>query len=192
MRRILLLAIVWIATSMPGSAWAQPAISSEIAPTGKLRVAMNAQTPVLLRRTPDGKTMGGVGLELGKFIAEKLGVSFELAPYANSNTYTQSFGKGEWDVGFGTRTPLIADKADFILDVLLTDYMFVAAPGREFADAAQVDRPGVKIGVGTNSTSDQFLSRTLKSAQLVRIPGGGRNIEALRSGQVDVCGSQRK
>jgi polar amino acid transport system substrate-binding protein len=141
MRRILLLAIVWIATSMPGSAWAQPAISSEIAPTGKLRVAMNAQTPVLLRRTPDGKTMGGVGLELGKFIAEKLGVSFELAPYANSNTYTQSFGKGEWDVGFGTQTPLIADKADFILDVLLTDYMFVAAPGREFADAAQVDRP---------------------------------------------------
>jgi polar amino acid transport system substrate-binding protein len=171
---------------VPASSPAQPAISSEIAPTGKLRVAMNAQTPVLLRRTPDGKAIGGVGYDVGKYIAEKLGVFFELVPYPDSNTYTRSFGKEEWDIGFGTRTPLVAEKADFILDVLLTDYMFVAAPGREFGDAGQVDRPGVKIGVGTNSSSDQFLSRTLKSAELVRIPGGGKSIEALRSGQVDV------
>jgi polar amino acid transport system substrate-binding protein len=79
---------------------------------------------------------------------------------------------------------LVAEKADFILDLLLNDYSFVAAPGREFADAAQVDRPGVKIGVGLDSASDQFLSRTLKSAELVRLPGGGKSIEALRSGQV--------
>ncbi len=186
MRRILLSAIVLIATSIPGDALGQPAINSEIAPQGKLRVAMNAQTPVLLTRTPDGKIIGGVAVDVGKFIAEKLGVSFDLVAYANADAYTQSFGKGEWDVGFGTRTPLVAEKADFILDLLLTDYMFVAAPGREFADAAQVDRPGVKIGVGQNSTSDQFLSRTLKSAELVRLPGGGKSIEALRSGQVDV------
>ena len=70
--------------------------------------------------------------------------------------------------------------------MLLNDYMFVAAPGREFTDAAQLDRPGVKIGVGMNSSSDQFLSRTLKSAELVRLSDGGRSIEALRTGQVDV------
>src|SRR5688572_8169240 len=66
-----------IATSIPRGVSAQPAISSEIAPLGKLRVAMNAQTPVLLQRTPDGKITGGVALEVGKFIAEKLGVPFE-------------------------------------------------------------------------------------------------------------------
>lgn len=82
-----------------------------------------------------------------------------------------------------SKTPLTADKADFISDVLLNEYWFIAAPGREFSNAAQVDRPGVKIGVGLNSASDQFLSRTLKSAQLVR---GVISIEALRSGQVDV------
>ena len=69
-------------------------------------------------------------------------------------------------------TPLVAEKADFGPDLLLVDFCIVAAPGREFADAAQVDRPGVKIGVGRNSGPDQFLSRTLKSAELVR-PGGG-------------------
>jgi polar amino acid transport system substrate-binding protein len=48
-----------------------------------------------------------------------------------------------------------------------------------------VDRPGVKIGVGLNTSSDQFLSKTLKSAELVRLTGGS-SIEALKSGQVDV------
>lgn len=185
MRRILLLAIVLIATSTPGSARGQSPASAEIAPTGKLRVAMNANTAALLERTKDGRPTGGVGFELGTFIAEQLAVPIELIAYPDSNTYTQSFGKGEWDIGFGTRTPVVTEKADFILDVLLTDYMFIAAPGREFADAAQVDRPGVKIGVGLKSSSDQFLSRTVKSAEIVRL-SGGRSIEALRSGQVDV------
>jgi polar amino acid transport system substrate-binding protein len=173
-----------IAILIHGVALAQPAVSAEIAPQGKLRVAMNASTVVLVMRTPDGKITGGVGVELGKFMAAKLGAVLELVVYPGSNVYISSFGKGEWDIGFGGRTPLVADKADFISDVLLTDFLFLAAPGRQFADAAQVDRPGVKIGVGLNSSSDQFLSRTLKSAELVR--PGVSSIEALRTGRVDV------
>jgi polar amino acid transport system substrate-binding protein len=72
------------------------------------------------------------------------------------------------------------------VDVVLTDYLFLAAPGREFADAAQVDRPGVKIAVGMNSSSDQFLSRNLKSAELVRIGSGSAGVDALRDGKADV------
>jgi hypothetical protein len=48
MRRISSLAIVLMAISMPVNTWAQTTISSEIAPTGKLRIAMNSGTPVLL------------------------------------------------------------------------------------------------------------------------------------------------
>jgi polar amino acid transport system substrate-binding protein len=185
MRRLFLLGILLVASSIPGSSLGQSAINSEIAPGGRLRVAMNAATAVLLKRTPDGQITGGVGLELGRFMAGKLGAVFELVAYPDSNSYTQSFGKGEWDIGLGVRSPLVAEKADFLLDVLLNDYLFVAAPGRQFANAAQVDRSGVKIGVGLNSSSDQFLSKTLKSAELVRLTGG-RSIEALKSGQVDV------
>jgi polar amino acid transport system substrate-binding protein len=185
MGRILLLAIVLIATSISDRALGQQAISSEIAPTGKLRVAMNGGNPVLVRRTSDKKIVGGVAVDVGKYIADKLGVPLELLPYSNANAYTQSFGKEEWDIGFGAPTPLVAEKADFIVDLVLADFVFVAAPGREFADATQVDRPGVKIGVGAKSVSDQFLSRTLKSAELVRVVGTG-GIEMLRSGKADV------
>ena len=85
-----------------------------------------------------------------------------------SNISYRALGRGNGTLAFGAKTPLTAEKADFIADVLLNEYWFIAAPGREFANAAQVDRPGVKIGVGLNTSSDQFLSRTLKSAQLVR------------------------
>jgi polar amino acid transport system substrate-binding protein len=173
MRRILLLAIVLIATSIPWSALAQPEIRSEIAPTGRLRVAMDP-SPAAQR----------VASELGKFIAEKLAIPFDLVPYATASAYTESFGKGEWDIAIGPQTPLVAEKAEFIMDLVLTDYVFLAGPGREFADATQVDRPGVKIGAGANTSSDQFLSRTLKSAVLLR--SSGRNIEVLSSGEVDV------
>lgn len=183
MRRVLLLAMLLTATATPWISFAQSPISKEIAPTGKLRVAMNAASAVLLTRTPDGAITGGVGVALAKFFSGKFGTVVELIAYPNSATYTQTFGKGEWDIGFGPRTPLTAEKADFIADVLLNEYWFIAAPGREFANAAQVDRPGVKIGVGLNSSSDQFLSKTLKSAQLVR---GVVSVEALRARQVDV------
>jgi polar amino acid transport system substrate-binding protein len=153
-------------------------------PAKVLRVATNGGNPQFVTRTPDGKVIGGVGLAIGKFIAEKLGVPFELVPYSNANTFTQSFGKGEWDIGIGPPIALVAEKADFGPDLLLVDHVYTAGPGQEFADAAQVDRPGVKIGVGKNSAQDTFLSRTLKSAELVR-PGGG-GVEALRSGKADV------
>ena len=148
MRRILLLAILLIAISIPKGALGQAVISSEIAPLGKLRVATNGGNPQFVTRTPDGKMVGGVALDVGKFIAAKLGVSFEAVVYANADAYTQSFGKGEWDIAIGPPTPLVAEKADFGPDLILVDFMYVAAPGREFANAAQVDRPGVKIGVG--------------------------------------------
>ena len=82
-----------------------------------------AGTHGLVKRTPDGKIIGGVALDVGKFIAEKLGVSFELVPYANADAYTQSFGKGEWDIAIGPPTPLVAEKADFSPDLLLADFM---------------------------------------------------------------------
>lgn len=171
--------------TMPVLSFAQSPISAEIAPTGKLRVALNAGTAVLLTRASDGTITGGVAPALAKFFSGKFGSVVELVGYPNSDTYIQTFGKGEWDIGIGTKTPLTAEKADFIADLLLNEYWFIAAPGREFANTAQVDRPGVKIGAGRNSSSDQFLSKALKSAQLVRVTGG-RSVEALKSGEVDV------
>ena len=82
------------------------------------------------------------------------------------------------------KTPLVSEKADFILDVLLTDYLFLAAPGTPVC-RRRSSRPARSQDRGWEDTSsDRFLSRTVKSAELVR--PGVSSIEALRTGQVDV------
>jgi polar amino acid transport system substrate-binding protein len=136
------------------------------------------------------RVLGGVGEPIGKFIAEKLGVSFQPVTYPNPQAYEQSFGKGEWDIAIGPRVLAPADKADVTPDVWLIDLLYLAAAGKGFASADQVDQPGVKVGTIQNSPSDRFLARTLKSAELVRLPLSpafpADAIEMLRDGKADV------
>jgi polar amino acid transport system substrate-binding protein len=166
----------------PAVGQAQQAASAEIAPNGTLRVAFQTASPILAKRAPDG-SVSGVVVDLGRFIADKLGVTFEPVAYANQETYAQSFGKGEWDVVIGVRNSL----ADPTPDFMVADAMYIAAPGREFANVTMIDSARVRVGVSRGGGSDQFLSQALKLAQVVRVPGGVANaVEALRTGTVDV------
>lgn len=190
MQHIALAVIILLAASIPGSALGQPEISSEIAPQGRLRVALIGGNPVLVTKKPDGSIGGGVSVDLGKFTAEKLGIPFQPVVYADPEAYSRSFGKGEWDIAIGPRRASEAGIVDFSPGFMLVENIFVAAPGRDFADASQVDRPGVKVAVIRDGSPDRYLTRTFKSAQLVRIPSGrDAAIETLRSGNADVFGS---
>jgi polar amino acid transport system substrate-binding protein len=139
------------------------------------------------------RVLSGVAEPVGKFIAERLEVSFELVVYTSVEAYTQSFGEGEWDIAIGPRSLAAADKSDLSPDLFLSDLIYIAAPGHEFAEVAQVDRPGVKVGVVQTSPSDRYLSRTLRAAELVRVPLtvdiAVDGIEMLRSGKARVFGA---
>jgi polar amino acid transport system substrate-binding protein len=160
----------------------QPAPGLEIAPAGKLRAAVIGI-----------RVLGGVGEPIGQFIAAKLGASFEAVTYPDPQAYQQSFGKGEWDIAIGPRVLAPADKADLTADIWLIDLLYLAAARTAFESADQVDRAGVKVGTIQNSPSDVFLTRTLKSAELVRLPLSpafpADAIEMLRSGKVAVFGA---
>ena len=163
-------------------AMVQLTISSEIAPRGKLRCAAIAI-----------RALAGLGEPIGKFIADRLSVPLEFIRYPNPGAYERSFGKGEWDIAIGPRVLASADMADVLSDLWLIDLVYLAAPRDGFASADQVDRPGVKVSTIQNSPSDRFLTRTLKSAELVRLPLSANFpadlIEMLRTGKADVFGA---
>ena len=180
--RPLLPAAFVLLTALGSPAEAQQTRSAEIAPNGALRVGFQTASPILARRSPDG-SVSGVVVDLGKFVAEKLGVAFVPVAYANQEAYSQSFGRGEWDVVIGVRSSLTDPSPDF----MVADAMYIAAPGREFANASNIDAAGVRVGVSRGGGSDQFLTEALKSAQVVRVSGGVSNaVAALRDGRVDV------
>jgi polar amino acid transport system substrate-binding protein len=116
-----------------------------------------------------------------------------LRAVPNPDAYVQSFGKGEWDIAIGPPVLAAPDKADSGADLWLIDLIYVAAPGKSFADVGQVDRPGVKVGVIQGSPSDRFLSDNLKAAEIVRTPLSAEIStdadELLRSSKADVFGA---
>jgi polar amino acid transport system substrate-binding protein len=165
---------------------AQPEPAAELAPDGRLRVGFQVGSPILARPAADG-SVSGVVVDLGAFIAGRLGVVFVPVVYADQEAYARSFGQGAWDVTIGVVSAAVSASSEVGPDFMLADAMYIAAPGREFAHASAIDRPGVKVGVSRGGGSDQNLSRALRSAQVVRVPGGVANaVEALRSGSVDV------
>src|SRR3954468_24464833 len=99
MRRILL--SMALLAGLSGTAFAQTAPASEIAPGGKLRVGMIAIT-----------VLGGVAEPIAGFVGQKLGAAVEPVMYPNPEAYLQSFGKSEWDIAIGPRVLAPADKAD--------------------------------------------------------------------------------
>ena len=186
MRKIATLAIALFVVSAGAAAGQTP---SELAPTGTLRVAMLVVNPVLVTKMKDG-TLGGISVELGRLIAAKLGARYQEVPYQSTEAFAKSFGAGEWDIAIGPKTPIAEKSSDFSPPFMLVENIYVAAPGRKFANATEVDRAGVRIAVVVNGAPDQFLSKNLKAATLVRVQGANPEIvEALRSGKADVYGS---
>ena len=162
------------------------AMNSEIAPTGRFRVGMNGSNATLVIRNADG-TVSGLSADLGRFIAGKLGVPYEPVVYESSSPFTASFGKNDWDIILTGKNAVVAQLVEFGPDLFFVEYAYIAAPGREFADPAAVDRRGVRIAVPRNASADVFLSKNLKSAEVVRMDGDSSvAMEWLKSGKADV------
>ena len=171
-----------------GPTHAQPSGAAQLAPKGELRAALIASNPVLVTRGSDGQ-LGGVSVELARAFAAKLGVPVHLMPYENPARYNASLGKDEWDVGLAARDPSRAEYLAFSEAFMEVDNGYVGRPGLSIKTADEVDRPGIKVAVAQGSAPDGYLTRTLKNAEIVRIPGGlAPARDALISGRADVYG----
>src|SRR5262249_28080402 len=89
--------------AMTTAAAAQDAAAKrELAPTGKLRVAIAygpAPSALYVLRDAPGK-FRGVSIDLSNEMAKKLGVAVEFVPYLASGEIQAAADKGIWDVSF--------------------------------------------------------------------------------------------
>src|ERR1700727_2492156 len=126
--------IVGVSMMMAGPANAD-VLKDEIAPTGKLRVAI-AISPAggafWTTKTEQGG-YAGVPVGLGKVRAAQLGVPVEYVAYQNSGQITDSAGKGNWDVTFLPKDPERETKMSF-------------GPNYEVADATYIVKAGSSVG----------------------------------------------
>jgi polar amino acid transport system substrate-binding protein len=183
---LLIALVVVLISSCASVAPVPPAARAELMPTGKLRVGLILSNQVLVTKDSSSGELRGVTINLGKALAQRLGVPFEPVGYANPAALVKSFGSNEWDIAFLAFDPARAKDVDFSPPYMEVDNTYLVAANSKVASVEGADRSGVTIAVPEKSAPDLFLSRNLKSAQVLRVPGGAdAAIQALSSGKAD-------
>jgi polar amino acid transport system substrate-binding protein len=174
-----------------GSACAD-ALKDEIAPTGKLRVAIGvspAGGAYWSTRTENG--YAGVPVDLGKALAEQLGVPVEYVAYPNSGQITDAASKGAWDVSFLPKDPERETKMLFGPIYEIADATYIVKPGSAIKDFASLDQPGVKVAAVNNTTTMRGAVAHLKNARVTGYQTYDEIFNLLKGGEVDAFALSR-
>ena len=179
-RRDVLEGLVAGALLLPAaSAMAQavtPAVKSSIAPTGRLRIAINYGNAALAKRDPATGKLSGVSVDIAGELGRRLGLPVDLVPFDAAGKVSGAAAQNVWDVAFLARDPERAKDISFTAAYVVIEGNYVVRDDSPMTTLAQVDQDGVRVIVSTRSAYDLFLSRNLKHAKLVH---GGSTPEAV-------------
>ena len=169
MIKALTAALVFAATATAALAQAAPPPEAikELAPTGKLRVAINLGNIVLAQKDAAGN-LGGVSVELARELAKRLGGPAEMITFDAAGKVFAALKSGVWDIAFLAIEPVRAAEVSFSPPYVVIEGSYMVRKGSPLKVNADVDKPGIRIAVGQGSAYDLFLTRTLKNATLVR------------------------
>jgi polar amino acid transport system substrate-binding protein len=149
---------------------ASAGLIQELAPTGTLRVGINLGNSVLAQGTPDDPR--GVTVDLARALAKRLGIPLAMTAFDAAGKTFEALKAGKLDVIFLAIEPARAQEIEFTPPYVLIEGVYLVPHDSPLRSLADVDRPGVRIGVNKNSAYDLFLTRTLKHAELVRGESG--------------------
>lgn len=148
---------------------ADPETRQILAPSGKLRVGLYPGTPTSILPAPPSGEARGVGHDLGKELAQRLGVPVEMVVFAKNAEVLEAVKTGNIDIAFTNASPARARDMDFGPPYLEIELGYLVPQGSAVSTLADVDAKGIRVGVTEKSTSDATLSRDLKNAQIVRV-----------------------
>lgn len=161
-----------------------------LAPSGKLRVGLYPGTPTsILVSSTEGPR--GVGYDLGKALAAKLGVPYEPVVFAKNAEVLDAVKSGKVDAAFTNASAARAKEMDFGPAYLESELGYLVSAGSPLAALADVDAKGIRVGVTEGSSSDAVLSRDLKNAQVIRVPAIVLVPGLLSNGSIDAFATNK-
>lgn len=166
-----------------------PEARQALAPTGKLRVGLLLGSPTHVVKDSTSGEMKGVGYDLGKELARRMGVPFDPVIYPSIPALLDSGKAGAWDVTFIGVTPGRAKDFDFAPTHLEVEFGYLVPGGSSISAMADVDRPGIRVALQERSGPDVFFSPLLKNVVVVRASSNPGTLDLVKSGKADVMGS---
>jgi polar amino acid transport system substrate-binding protein len=183
--------ILGFAILMSGSVVADP-LKDEIAPTGKLRVAIGispAGGAYWSTKTESG--YAGVPVDLGKAMADQLGLPVEYVAFPNSGQITDAAAKGAWDVSFLPEDAERAKKIAFGPIYEVTEATYIVRAGSTIKDYASLDQAGVNVAAVNDTTTMRGAIAHLKNAKVTGYQTFDEIFNLLKDGKVDAFALSR-
>src|SRR5258706_13359526 len=162
-----------------------------LTPTGKLRVGLYLGSPLSLIEDPATGERNGVGFELGREFARRLGVAYDPVVYKQNGEVISALKSGNVDILFTNATPTRAKEIDFTQPYLEMDAGYLVPGGSPITTFDDVDRPGVRVVVVEGSTSVVKLPALLTNATVVRTPNLDGGVDLLELGKADVFATNK-
>jgi polar amino acid transport system substrate-binding protein len=167
------------------------ALKDEIAPTGKLRVAIAPAGGAFWSTKIESGGYAGVPVDLGKEMAAQLGVPVEYIVHQNSGQITDAAGKGTWDVTFLPKDPEREAKMTFGPIYEVADATYIVKPGSTVTNFADLDKPGIKVAAVNNTTTMRGAIAHLKNAKVTGYQTYDEIFNLLKNGEIDAFALSR-
>jgi polar amino acid transport system substrate-binding protein len=177
------------ATAPAGSA---TAARSELAPSGKLRAAINFGNPILASKDAATGEARGVSVDLARELGRRLGVPVELVTYTAAGKVVDGATANEWDIAFVAIDPKRGADMAQTTPYVVIEGAYMVPQASPIMTNADVDRQGTRIVVGAGSAYDLYLSREIRHAQLVRAPTSPLVVDTMVQQRMDVAAGVRQ
>ncbi|MEO7114246.1 MAG: ABC transporter substrate-binding protein, partial [Caldimonas sp.] len=166
---------------------ASPDLVSRLAPTGKLRAAINVGNPILAGTDLATGDARGVSIDLANELAKRLGVAIELVVFDTAGKSVDAVAKDHADVGFFAIDPQRGADIAFTAPYVLIEGCYLVREVSPIRDNDDVDRPGRTVVVGQGSAYDLHLTRELRHATIVRAPSSPAVVQTFVDSGSDVA-----
>ena len=168
----------------PAAGPAATTAASALAPTGTLRVGVYLGSPTSLVRTADGLSVG-VAVDLGRELAQQLGVPHRLVEYPRLAAVLEALKTGDVDFTVTNASAARAKEMRFSPPLVALELGVLALPASPVRSIADLDRSGIRVGVAQGSSSQAALTKRLTQASVVAAPNLQAAAEMLRRGDID-------
>ena len=173
--------ILGVSMMMTAGAAHADALKDEIAPSGKLRVAI-AISPAggaFWSTKNEAGGYAGVPVDLGKEMAAQLGVPVEYVVHQNSGQIVDAVLKGTWDVTFLPKDPEREARMFFGPIYEVADATYIVKAGSSVTNFQALDRDGIKVAAVNNTTTMRGALAHLKNARVT----GYQTYDEIRTAQ---------
>ena len=166
------------------------AARSELAPTGKMRVAVVSNNPNYLKQ-PASPPYEGIAVDIGNAISRKVGVPMELVVYPNQTALLADATTGKWDVILTGIEESRRAYIDYSPAYAVTQNTFLVPAGSALMTIPDVDRKGIRVAASQNTMQLNHLQKTLRQATLVPVQTVAASTSELQAGRVEALAANR-